>query len=285
MALTTTQVQQLSDSVSQAISDFNTNFVTGTASATTTITTGVSGTGASQTLGRALLLNDLTPELNLLRPANTVAGNVTAYLTGLRALTGFYAQYYPLFDALDNTAAVAAVLGLNNFLTSNTIQVNAWFATAFNTYVTNAIALGYRTSATVPAALVAANFYPYSLLDTMWTFTTGTATTMTSSAIGGTNTSTAIAGGGVAQFYLYKSNAGNAAGSATLTITYVKADGTNGTATYSTTSGVPLGSGSLAAGYTITGAIGSAIVSVTGTGMTAAENYVIGQKLIRATSY
>lgn len=279
MALTTTQVTQLTDSVAQAVSDFTTNFVTGTASAATTINNGVGGTSTTQTLGRVLNLNDILPELALLKPMNSVAASVSAYLTGLRSLNAFYAQYFPFVDALDNNLS-----GLNAFLTTNAIQVNANFALLFNNYVTNALALQYRTSATAPIAVGVGNFFPSAAIDTMWGFTSSGATTFSANAVG-TNASTSVAGGGVAQFYIYKNNATNAIGGATFTITYTNAAGNPATATYTTTSGTPTGSGSLAAGFTISGAIGTAITGVTGTGMTSGEQYTIGAKLVRASAY
>ena len=73
MALTNAQVLAITDSIAQGISDFNTNFVTGTATATTTINAGVAGTGAtSAMIGRVLAYAagpDLTDELDsLVRP-------------------------------------------------------------------------------------------------------------------------------------------------------------------------------------------------------------------------
>jgi hypothetical protein len=279
MALSTGQVTALCDSVAQGISDFNTSFVTNTSSSATTINNGIGGTGASQTLGRILALDDLTPTLALLTPMNTSAANVAATLTGYRSLTAFYQQFFPFFNALDNNLS-----GLNAFLATNTLQVNAWLAAAFNNFATNAVALQYRTSSTVPTAIATAQYFPYAAIDTMWGFTSSGATTFSANAVGA-NVSTAATGGGVGQFYIYKNNSSNAVGSATFTITYTKADGTSTTATYSTTSGVPLASGSLAAGYTISGAIGSAITAVTGTGMTSGEQYTIGMKLVRSAAY
>ena len=230
-------------------------------------------------LGRILALDDLLPTIALLSKMNTTAANVAAQITGIRSLTAFYQQFFPFLDALDNNLS-----GLNAFLTTNSIQVNAWLAAAFNNYVTNAQALGYPYLSNAPTAIATANYFPYAAIDTMWGFTCSGATTFSANAVG-TNASTAVSGGGVAQFYIYKVNATNATGGATFTITYTNAAGNPATATYTTTSGVPLGSGSLAAGYSIAGAIGSAITAVTGTGMTSAEQYAIGVKLVRASGY
>jgi hypothetical protein len=276
-------VTAIADSIAQACSDYNTNFVTGTSSAATTMNSGVGGTGATTaTLGRVLAyaaVPNLSAELLLLPKVNTVAANVAAYLTGVRTLTPFYQQFYPLLDALDTAQS-----GLNAFLATNTLQVNAFFAAAFNGYATNAVTLGYRTSANAPTAIAVAQYFPYASIDTMWGFTASGATTFSANAVGA-NTSTSGSGGGVGQFYIYKNNSSNAVGGATFTISYTKADGTTGTATYSTTSGVPLASGSLSAGYAISGAIGSAITAVTGSGMTSAEQYTIGMQLVRASAY
>lgn len=283
MALSSTQVRQITDSIAQAIGDYNTAFITNTGTNTplySTIVNGVSGTGGSATLGRVLAWGDLTPELTALKAANTAATNVTANITSVRTISSFYSQFYPLLDALD----LAISGGLNAFLTTNTLQVNAWFAAAFNAYQSNAVALGYRTSANIPTAIATANYFPYANIDSMWSFTCSGATTFSSNAVG-TNASTAVSGGGVCQLYLYKSNATNAVGGATFTVTYTNAAGNSATATYTTTSGVPLASGSLAAGYSISGAIGSAVTAVTGTGMTSGESYTIGAQLVRSAAY
>jgi hypothetical protein len=282
MALTTTQVQQITDSISQAISDFNTAFVVDTAGSTpssSTITTGVTGTGASQTLGRVVRLADNVPELALIGPANTMATNVTAYIGGLQTLSAFYPNFYAIFNALDLNLS-----GLNAYLTTNSIQVNAWFANAFNYWaaIATQVTPG-RTSTSIPTALIAANYFPYASIDTMWGFTSNGATTFSANAVGA-NPTTTVDGGGSGQFYIYKVNSTNAIGGATFTFTYTTPSGGSTTATYSSTSGVPLASGSLASGYSISGMIGTAVTGVTGTGMTSGEQYVVGMKIVRALS-
>ena len=278
MALTSTQVRDFCDSIAKACDDFNTNFVSGTLSATNTINTGVSGTGSSQTTGRVINWLDLGSEVNMLGDMQAAASSVAAYLTSIRSLAGFYQRYYSVLDALDSSLSG----GLNAFLTANALQINGYVANAFNNYQAVAVSGGFRQTA--PAALVAANYFPYAAIDDMWNFTSSGASTFSSNAVG-SNVNTSVSGGGTAQFYIYKVNAGNAAGGATLTVQYVKADGTTGTATYNTVSGTPAASGSLATGYAITGAIGSSIVSVNGSGMTSGEQYRIGQKLVRAPAY
>jgi hypothetical protein len=278
--MTATQVQQVTDSIAQTISDFNTAFVSNTAAnapTANTILAGFTGTGASNTLGRILGLGDLNAELSMLSPANKAAGNITSYIGSLRSISAFYQQLFPLLDALDSATG-----GLNAFLTSNAIQVNGWFAKAFTAYQALAVALGYRSSA--PTALSAANYFPYTSVDNMWAFTAATATTFSSNAVS-SNPTTAVSGGGVGPLVIYKSNASNAIGGATFTITYITAAGTSTNATYSTVSGTPAASGTLATGYTVSGAIGSAITAVTGTGMTAGESYILGIKTVRTPSY
>lgn len=282
MTLTTTQVTAIADSIAKGILDYNTNMITGLSGAATTINAGVSGTGASATVGRVLAyagVPDLTDELTLLSPVNKVATNVAAYISSIRSLNGFYQQYFPLLDALDS-----ALSGLNAFLTTNALTVNAMFANAFNLYVTQASLLGYRTAANLPTAIAVANYFPYAAVDTMWGFTCSGATTFSANAVG-TNASTSVAGGGVGQIYIYKNNAVNAVGGATFTVTYTNASGNPANATYSTTSGVPLASGSLSAGYAVTGAVGSAITAVSGTGMTNGEQYTLGIQLVRSAAY
>src|SRR5260221_106771 len=283
MALTNAQVTAITDSIAKAITDFNTNFLTGTATITTTINSGVGGTGAtSATLGRVLAyaaVPDAADELALLPKVNTVASNVAAYLTGVRALNSLYLQYLPLLDALDTTQS-----GLNAFLTSNALQVNAFAAAAFNYYQANATTLGFRTPANIPVAIATANFFPYAAVDTLWGFTCSGATTFSANAVG-TNVSTAVSGGGVGQVYIYKNNATNAIGCATFTITYTNAAGTPATATYSTVSGTPTATGSLSAGLARSRAIAQAITAVSGTGMTNAEQYTLGIQLVRTAAY
>jgi hypothetical protein len=277
MSFGTTQVNALTDSVAKAITDFNTNFTVGTSASATAINTGV----ATTAINRVLAYSDLPSELVLLTKINQVSGNVAADLTGRRSLTQFYVQWYPLFDALDTFLG-----GMNAYCVANSsVTVNAWFAAAFNAYAASAVALQYRTSANVPAAIIPAEYFPYQSIDTMWGFTCSGATTFSANAVGA-NPSTAAFGGGVAPLYIYKVNAVNAVGGATFTISYTNAAGSPATVTYTTTSGVPLASGSLAAGYAIpTGPEALAITGVTGTGMTTGEQYVIGEQAVRVAGY
>lgn len=283
MTLSTAEVTALADSIAKGLADYNTNFISGTASATTSMNTGIGGTGAtSATLGRVLAyanVPSLSDELLMLSPANTAAANCAAYLSGVRNINSFAQQYFPLLDKMDSD-----VSGLNAFLTTNSLQVNAWFAAAFNLYVTNAGLLGFRTSTNLPTAIAVANYFPYAAVDTMWSFVCSGATTFSANAVG-SNVNTTAFGGGVGQIYIYKTNATNAVGGATFTITYTNAAGNAANATYSTTSGVPLASGSLSAGYAVTGAIGSAITGVSGSGMTSGEDYTLGIQLVRAAAY
>jgi hypothetical protein len=281
MALSNAQVTQILDSIAKVLTDFNTSFITNTgtnAPTASTITTGISGTGASQTLGRVINWLDASSEENMLVKMQNTANGFVSYINAIRSLPPVYQQFYSILDALD-----ATLVGLNAFLTAQSIQINALVAAAFNAYVAASVSGAFRSIA--PPVISPANFFPYALLDDMWDFTCSGATTFSTNAVGPTNTSTALAGGGVAQFYLYKVNAVNAVGGAAISVTYLDGAGVAHTVVYNTTSGVPLASGSLAAGYAIPGAIGTAITAVTGTGMTSAEQYRIGQQLVRAASY
>jgi hypothetical protein len=280
MALTTTQVTAFCDSVAKVLADYNTAFVTntGTNSPTaTTITNGISGTGSTATLGRCLNWLDAASEESVLTKMQNTANSFVSYIGSIRAMTIPYQQFYSVLDAFDSLLS-----GLNAYLTTNSLQVNAYFAAAFNAYVSASVAGGYRQTA--PAAIATANYFPYAAIDDMWDITCSGATTFSTNQAG-TNASSSVSGGGVAQFYIYKVNATNASGGATFTITYTGTDGASHQATYSTTSGTPTASGSLAAGYAISGAIGSAITAVTGAGMTSAEQYRIGQQLVRSVAY
>ncbi len=282
MALTTGQTTALTDSIGKALLDYRTNFVSGTSTARTNINNGVGGTGGSATVGRVLgyaATPDLSDELSLLPKVNTTASNVAAFLSGIANMNSVYNQYLPLLDALDSAQG-----GLNAYLSTNTLQTDALFAAAFNYYATNAASLGLRTSANLPAAIATGNFFPYAVLDDMWDITFSGATTFSVNAVGGTNTSTALAGGGVGTLYIYKVNSSNAVGSAAITITYTLASGSTTTVVYNTTSGVPLASGSLAAGYSL-GVAGQSITAVTATGGTSGEQYSFGIKLVRAVGY
>jgi len=280
MALTSTQLREFTDSLAQACSDFHTNFVTATATPATTINTVISGTGVSQTAGRVLNFLDLASEANMLDDMQTVSSNIAAYLTSIRSLSGFYQKLYPVLDALDLSLSG----GLNAFLTAAPLQINAHVATAFNNYQLVAVGGGFRSSANTPIAIALANYFPYAAVDDLWEFTSSAATTFSSNAFGA-NANTDVAGSGVGQLYIYKVNAGNAAGGATFTITYINAAGASVQTTYNTASGTPVASGSLSAGYAVGSAVGKSIVSVTGSGMTAGEQFRLGIKLTRSPAY
>lgn len=280
MALTTTQVQNFLDSISKVLTDYAASFITNTGSnspTASTITNGISGTGASNTLGRVINWVDAPSEESILNKMQSASNSFVSYINSIRSMTVPYQQFYGVLDALDSLLG-----GLNSYLTTNSLQVNAYVAAAFNAYVAASVSGGFRQSA--PAAIGAANYFPYAAIDNMWSFTASGATTFSSNAVGA-NADTSGSGGGSAQFAIYKSNAGNATGGATLTISYLDGNGVVQQATYNTTSGVPVGSGSLAAGYAITGAKGTKITGVTGTGMTSGESYVIGAPLTRSAAY
>lgn len=283
MALTTTQITQITDSLAKGCDDFNTAFILNTNTNTplySTIVTGVSGTGASQTLGRVLNFLELASEVNMLGKMQAVAATVTSYIASIRSLAGYYQTLYPVLDALDLSISG----GLNAFLTTNSLQVSAHVATAFNNYQNVAVAAGFRSAGNIPTAIAVPNYFPYAVVDDMWDMTASGATTFSANLVGA-NTSTAVSGGGSAQLYIYKVNAGNAAGGATFTITYTNALGGSSQATYSTVSGTPTASGSLAAGFSISGAIVQAVTAVTATGMTSGEQYRLGCKLLRSPAY
>lgn len=283
MATTPTFVAAYTDSVAKSILEFSTAFVSNTAigsPSSSTIIAGVSGPGANNTYGRVALTGDGPTELALLFATNASVNNVIAYITGLQSLNGFYQQYYTIFNALD-----LAVSGLNAFLTTSGLQVSSWFAQAFNAWcsVATQVTSG-RNSSNTPVVITPGNYFPGSAIDTIWNITTGAGTVMSSSLVGA-NANSSIGGGGVGQIVIYKSNTGNAVGGASLVITYKNGSGANVTATYATVAGTPVGSGSLAAAYIVTNAIGSQIISVTGTGMTAAEQYTFGIQPIRTIAY
>jgi hypothetical protein len=279
MALSGAQVTAFTDSLAKACDSFNTNFVSGTLGAANAIIAGVGGTGVSQTTGRVLNWLDLVSEVDVIDDMQAVATSITTYLTSIRSLNTFYQRFFPVLNDLD-----LALGGLNAFLTTNTLQISAYIANAFANFQAIAVSGGFRSSAAVPAIIVPANYFPYAAVDNLWNITCSGATTFSTNVVG-SSPSTSVAGGGVGQLYIYKNNSGNATGGAALVIQYIKGDGTTGTVTYNTTSGTPTGSGSLAAGFAITGAIGSSIVSVSGSGMTNLEQYTIGCQLVRSPSY
>ncbi len=281
MALTNTQLLAITDSIAKIITDFNAAFITNTGSnapTATTITNGISGTGTTNTLGRVLNWLDAPSEENVLQKMQNASNSFVSYVGSIRSLAPVYQQFYAVMDALDNLLG-----GLNAYLTAQSIQVNAYFAAAFNAYVAASVAGAYRQVA--PLQIAASNFFPYAAVDDIWDATASGATTFSTNTAGANAGGSSAAGGGVGQIVIYKVNAGNAAGGAALTVTYLDGSGVSHQATYNTTSGVPVGSGSLGAAYNVTGAIGASITGVTGTGMTSGEQYRFGIALTRAAAY
>src|SRR5438445_6009305 len=131
MALTSTQIQQFTDSIAKSCDDFNNAFILNTANNTptySTIVAGVGGTGTSQTLGRVLNWLDVTSEVTILSTMQAAANNVSAYIASIRSLSGYYQQFYPVLNTLD----LAIAGGLNAFLTSSSLQISAYVASIFN---------------------------------------------------------------------------------------------------------------------------------------------------------
>ncbi|MFL5628425.1 MAG: hypothetical protein ACJ788_22830 [Ktedonobacteraceae bacterium] len=277
----------LTDSVAQACSDFNTALTTaGFTTAIGNMNTGISGITASNTLGRILAYIDPTSEGAMLTPMSNTIALAAAYATGIQSMNAYFQQLYSILNAFDlYINANVTPGGVNAWLAANSLQVNAWFANAFNYFQANAVGAGLRSGANNATALAAANFFPYAAVDTMWGFTSSGATTFSANAVGA-NASTAVKGGGVGQLVIYKVNAGAAAGSATISVTYTTATGASLIATVSTTG--LAASSNLGAGVAInTGnlGVGSAVTAVSGTGMTNLEQYAIGIKLVRASAY
>lgn len=281
MALTATQVQNLCDSLAKGCDDFNSAFILNTASNSPTyssILSGVTGTGTSQTTGRILNFLDLSSEALLLPAMQSVNTAITAYFASIRSLAGYYQLLYPVLNALD----LALPNGLNAFLTTNSIQISAYVASAFNNFCAVAVSGGYRSSA--PTSIAVANYFPYAAVDDLWDITCSGATSFSVNQVG-SNTSTAVAGNGIGQIYIYKVNSGNAAGGAVFLISYINSSGGTSQATYTTSAGTPAASGSLSSGYVISGCIGSAIVGISGSSMTNLEQYRFGIKLVRSPAY
>jgi len=277
MALTTGQVTAFADSVAQAVSDYNTNFVTapGTTTGVTTINSGFGGTGASNTLGRVLNWLDNTSEKAMISVTNTSVANVAAFLNSAIAFNPYYLQFFPVLDAFDNLLG-----GLNTYLTTNVLTVNALFANCFNYYQTLAVSMGFRTSATVPTAIAIANFFPYAIVDPELTWSVTGATALTPTAGSATSTK----GGGIAPLYIYKVNAVAPAGGAVFTITYTTAAGTSANVQFTTTTGSPGASTTVATGVALN-VSAQAVTAVTVTGGTSGENYGVGARLVRASAY
>jgi hypothetical protein len=275
----------ITDSIAKAITDFAALAATATTSASS-INSGISGTGASNTLGRVLALAatpsfDPVSEQALIVPVNSSVTNVTAYHTGITALNAYYQQFLPFLNAFDNYInANITTGGVNAWLTANALQVNAYFAAAHNYLATNAIGLGLRTSATVPTALSIANYFPFANVNPMFTLACTGATAATQTVGSATSTQ----GGGVANVVVWKSNAGVGAGGATLTITYVNAAGVS-TVLNSFSLGSLSASGSISSGSVSVGISAQSITSITGTGMTNAETYVFGEVPLRTAAY
>jgi hypothetical protein len=281
MALTALQVQQYTDSLAKGCDDFNSAFLLNTAVNTplySTIIAGIGGTGVSQTLGRTLNWLDLASEVAMLGKTQATANAVAAYISSIRSLAGYYQQLYGALNALD----LLLVGGLNTFLTANSLQINGYVANAFNNFATTAVSGGLRQVS--PIQIATANYFPYAAVDDLWDIMCSSASGFSTNAVG-SNPSTSVAGGGIAQLFIYKVNPSNAVGGATLIISYTNASGSTSQATYNTSAGTPSASGSLATGFTIVGAIGSAVIGITGSGMTSGEQYRIGARLVRSPSY
>lgn len=278
----------LTDSIAQACSDFNAALTTaGFTTAIGNMNAGISGIAATNTLGRILAYVDPTSEGTMLTPMNNTVTLAAAYATGIQSMNAYYQQLYPILNAFDSYInANVTPGGVNAWLVANSLQVNAWYANAHNYFQSNAVGSSLRSGATNAVAIAAANFFPYAAVDNMWGFTSGaTSITFSANAVGA-NASTAVKGGGVGQLVIYKVNAGAAAGGATINVTYTTATGASLIASVSTTG--LAASSNLGAGVAInTGnlGIGSAVTAVSGTGMTNLEQYAIGIKLVRPSTY
>ena len=279
-------VIQLTDSIAQAISDFNSTFVSNSAPAITSLSailSNVGGTSAtSQTLGRILVLAQPLARALLLETIEDVVENISGFQNMIQNPWYFYQQYFPLMDALEiDTGGLAVFLQAY----ANTLGVyppssivNANFAQVFNAYALSSPLRGYG-----PGPQIIPNYlvFPNANVDPLYTYVCGQNTTMLYQMQG---TTMAPFGGGCAPLSLYMTSAGPPAGGASLTITYIDGTGVTQTGTFAIPTSL-VGPSTLTTGSVPLGIVGSSITNVTGTSMTLGESYTIGAPLVRPSSY
>lgn len=163
------------------------------------------------------------------------AGKTLSWMAGL--VYSALVNQYPMTEACDRLDYICSQIsnytGLADFLVGNAVLIDQYSADMFNGWVAlvNAGGLPRKWGTLTPKLVPSTSIFPHSNVDTLNTWTATGATTGTLAAGSQTLAGAIITGGnstpggGVVEGY-----AGNGigAGSYTLTVTYVKIDGTTG---------------------------------------------------------
>lgn len=173
-------------------------------------------------------------------------GQLQSYLASESYLGLLAHGPYNCCDALDFVAVQTGATGLANFLSTNTIQVDQYFADLFNEFCLMVASGGYirRFGSGTPAQIPASAIFPHANADYVNQFTTTSTTAGTLAA--GTASLAPIATGawtpGFGRLECYAGGAiGGAASNYTITVTYTDNNGNTGqTGTFTITKGATL---------------------------------------------
>lgn len=268
MAITTTKIQQLTDSIAKLLTDTSTA-VTGLTSNAPTISTMTAG--ITSQAARVAGFNAIDDETALAAAVSASGAAYDSFLATLAVLSQAYPTLYVELNALETWAN-----GLSGYLATNSVQVHKAFADAFNSFAANARNSGLRL--TNPVAIAPANIFPAAAIDPV------AAVAVTGAAAGTFTAGTAVdtTQYGALPLYLQNSSAGASAAATVFHITYVGADGASHTVDKTIT--VSMGTG---AGNAVTlGVTGTAVtaISITSNG-TNGESYHVTAPLVRTPAY
>jgi hypothetical protein len=267
--ISTTNFLGISDNIARTLLDLKTAFITNpTLNAPTSATIANGQNAASNSLeARIAALGSIIQEAALANPGIAAATGIIGYMDVTPA--NFYAIYASLMLALDNL-----VVGVNNFLTLNSLQVHPEFANAFNYAASNAVSLGLALS---PLTTISPTniFVPASQ-------------TLASIAVTGVTTGSLTAGTPIntslyapEQLYITNILGSSSTGTATnFTITYTNAAGTTAIVSQALSGSLPAG-----ANIAVTGAIGSAVSAISITSGAAGDQFGIIVLPLRTVTY
>jgi hypothetical protein len=274
MAITSNQFQAIADNIAKICVDLEASYITGTASADTTVNSGVNAASSSLFAHfAALSTTDQAGQIG--RTWEKVSANVSNF-TGV-ANSNIYALLAPYLEALESDMLAYDNGGIAHFLEANSLLVHPEFANAFNYMVNSGRSLGLLPSPT-PAILpssvmLAAEQVLASIAVTgaaAGTFAAGTALDLTKYA-------------GPLQLSIKNTNGGASGGTATsFTITYNNGAGNSAATVTQVLSGALASGAKIVAGA----ALGISVSAITvNSGGVAADNFAIVVEPARTISY
>lgn len=155
MALSSTNVQTLTDTLAKLFKDIEDNVMTGPAAFVNGLLSGGATYGIPAVTTRIVQFQDAAAELALLAPANSSTQLLANDLVANTTLSTYYRSLYTLLDALETATG-----GLATYLSTNSTTVALAFAELWNAYAGAAQLVGLRPATYQVETLTPSQVFP-----------------------------------------------------------------------------------------------------------------------------